>query len=225
MSVSLTQLSLKRLEGVHPHLVKVAKRAAEITSQPFQVTEGTRTLSRQHELVKRGASRTLRSRHIPAPNGLGHAIDVVATIGGRTSWEVPLYHRIADAMKAAAKEMGVEIEWGGEIWPTFFDGPHFQLPWATYPGIKSAGDPLPPQPSEKDLATLVPGSKGAAVKALQATLNALGARLDVDGDYGPRTRDAVLAISQRLTTKPTDVVTTSLAEAFRKAASRMPTAA
>lgn len=39
-----------------------------------------------------------------------------------------VYHKLADAMKQAAKELNVPIEWGGD-WRTFKDGPHFQLPW------------------------------------------------------------------------------------------------
>lgn len=216
MSVTLTQASLKKLEGVHPHLVKVIKRAAELTEQPFQITEGLRSLSRQRELVKRGASRTLKSRHIAAPNKLGHAVDLVAMVGGRVSWEVPLYHRIADAVKQAGREMGVPVEWGGD-WKGFFDGPHFQLRWKEYPGTTNVADVPLPQPTERELATLVPGSKGDAVAALQVSLNGLGAALDVDGDFGAKTRTAVLTQSERLTGKRTDIVTTSLAETFRKA--------
>ena len=215
----LTQSSLKKLDGVHPHLVKVIKRAAEFCDVAFQITEGPRTLSRQRQLVKQGASKTLKSRHIPAPNGLAHAVDVVAMVGGRTSWEEPLYHRIADAVKAAAKEMGVPVEWGGD-WRDFFDGPHFQLPWAQYPGTNSATDEALPQPTSKELATLVPGSKGEAVSTLQHQLNALGAELRVDGDFGGKTRAAVLSLSEKLTGKRTDIVTFSLSETFRKAAAK-----
>jgi peptidoglycan L-alanyl-D-glutamate endopeptidase CwlK len=35
-------------------------------------------------------------------------------------------------MKTAAAAEGVPVEWGGD-WRSFFDGPHFQLPWASYP--------------------------------------------------------------------------------------------
>ena len=34
--------------------------------------------------------------------------------------------------RMAAQSVGVPIEWGGD-WTTFKDGPHFQLPWKTYP--------------------------------------------------------------------------------------------
>lgn len=215
----LTQASLKRLAGVHPHLVKVMKRARELSSVAFQITEGPRTLSRQRQLVKQGASRTLKSRHLPAPNGLAHAVDVVAMVGGRISWEAPLYHRIADAVKQAAREMGVPVEWGGD-WKGFFDGPHFQLPWAQYPGTTNVADAPLPQPTPKELGTLVPGSKGDAVIALQQWLSALGAALKIDGDYGAKTRTAVLAFSEQLTGKRTDIVGASLSETFRKAAAK-----
>lgn len=215
----LNAVSLKRLVGVHPHLVALVHRALEISAVPFQITEGVRSAARQRELVKKGASRTMNSRHLAAPNGLAHAIDVVAMVGNRVSWEVPLYHRIADAFKQASREMGIPINWGGD-WKSFFDGPHFELPWEQYPGIAKVGDPAPPAPRDRDLATLVPGSKGEAVRTLQTQLNALGAALEVDGDFGPKTRAAVLAISDRLTTKPTDIVTAALAETIRKAAAK-----
>lgn len=123
----LSTRSLKSLEGVHPDLVKVVKRAALITELDFIVTEGIRTLMRQSELVKAGASRTMESRHL-----YGFAIDLAAVIGGEVRWDWPLYPKLAQLMKQAAKDVGVPIEWGGD-WPTFKDGPHFQLPKSLYP--------------------------------------------------------------------------------------------
>lgn len=219
----LTKSSLKRLEGVHPDLVRVVKRAAEASGVAFQVTEGVRTLARQRALMKAGSSKTLKSRHLVAPNGYGHAVDLVAMIGGRVSWEEPLYHRIADAMKDAAFLLRVPIEWGGD-WRTFFDGPHFQLPWATYPGA-GLGEAAPEPPAPAELATLMPGSKGEAVAALQADLVALGAALKADGDFGPKTRAAVLRVSATLQAKPTDIVTAGLRDKIAKAARRAAKAA
>jgi peptidoglycan L-alanyl-D-glutamate endopeptidase CwlK len=109
------------LKGVHPDLVKVVRRAAQITKTPFTVIEGMRTKARQEQLVKAGASRTMNSRHLT-----GHAVDVAALVGGRIRWDWPLYASLADAMKTAAKELGVAIVWGGD-WPRFRDGPHFEL--------------------------------------------------------------------------------------------------
>lgn len=127
MSYQLGVASRKRLEGVHPDLIKVIERAIEITEIDFTVTEGLRTLARQKELLAAGASKTLKSRHLT-----GHAVDLAALIKGRISWDWPLYAKLAAAMKAASKELNIPIEWGGD-WKTFRDGPHFQLPWKKYP--------------------------------------------------------------------------------------------
>ena len=130
--------SKSKLKGVHPDLVRVVNRCAKDWTDKqftFGLTCGVRTLEEQKVLVKKGASKTLKSRHIPAPNGYSHAVDVVAFIDGKVRWDWPLYDKIAKAMKAAAKAEKVQIEWGGD-WVSFKDGPHFQLPWATYPGKK-----------------------------------------------------------------------------------------
>jgi peptidoglycan L-alanyl-D-glutamate endopeptidase CwlK len=114
------------LKGVHPDLVRVVKRAITLTKVDFRVGEGLRTVERQRELVKSGASRTMNSRHIT-----GHAVDLWAIVGGQVRWDWPLYYRIADAMKEAARQERVPIEWGGD-WVKFKDGPHYQLPWRKY---------------------------------------------------------------------------------------------
>ncbi|MGS4886110.1 peptidoglycan-binding protein [Roseibium sp. MB-4] len=188
--MKLTKTSLNRLKGVHPDLVRVVLRAAEITGQPFQITEGMRTLSRQRELVRRGASKTMNSRHLS-----GHAVDVVAMVGNRVSWEVPLYYRIADAMKEAAEELGIRIEWGGD-WRSFFDGPHFQLPWKLYrkddnPASFTSVPFVSDQAEALTQRMLRIGDKGPAVEHLQKQLFKLGHGLAIDGDFGPRTRSAV----------------------------------
>ncbi len=123
----LSKKSLDRLTGVHPDLVRVVKRAIEITTVDFAVLEGVRSKARQEQLVKAGASQTMNSRHIT-----GHAVDLGAYVSGSVRWDWPLYHKIADAVKQAAAELGVPIEWGGD-WRTFKDGPHFQLPHKEYP--------------------------------------------------------------------------------------------
>lgn len=124
---TLSPRSMQRLEGVHPDLARVVKRAAELTEIPFVVTEGLRTMERQKQLVASGASTTIKSRHIT-----GHAVDLAAMVGDEIRWDWPLYAKLAKAMKAAAAELKVAIEWGGD-WRTFKDGPHFQLTWKAYP--------------------------------------------------------------------------------------------
>ncbi|MGP1395411.1 MAG: M15 family metallopeptidase [Inquilinaceae bacterium] len=122
--------SRRRLAGVHPDLVAVVEAAIRITPVDFGVLEGVRSLTRQKALVAAGASRTLRSRHLT-----GHAVDLGAWVGGTFRWDWPLYPPIARAMKAAAEDLGVPIAWGGD-WKRFRDGPHFELSWKRYPGVR-----------------------------------------------------------------------------------------
>lgn len=127
MGFMLSPRSMSRLAGLHHDLFAVVERAIQITEVDFTVLEGVRTKSRQKELVAAGASQTMNSRHLT-----GHAVDLGAWVTGAVRWDWPLYHKIADAMKQAAAEKGTPIEWGGD-WSNFRDGPHFQLPWDTYP--------------------------------------------------------------------------------------------
>lgn len=126
MTFKLSARSLSKLEGVHPDLVKVVKLAIELTDVDFGVTEGLRTIERQRELVAKGASKTMNSRHIT-----GHAVDLVAYVGREVRWDWPLFHKIAAAMKQAANALGVPIVWGGD-WKSFPDGPHFELDRSVY---------------------------------------------------------------------------------------------
>ena len=125
--MTLTERDRVRLLGVHPDLVKVVERAAQLTTVDFIITEGKRTLQRQRELVKAGASQTLQSRHLTGP-----AVDVAARVAGQIRWDWPLYYKIAEAFKKAATELSVAVEWGGD-WKSFKDGPHFQLSKTRYP--------------------------------------------------------------------------------------------
>ena len=115
------------LAGVHPDLVRVMRRALELSEVDFMITEGFRTRQRQEALLREGKSKTMRSRHLT-----GHAVDVAAWIEGKVSWDWPHYEVIARAIKQAGAELGVPVEWGGD-WTSFKDGPHFQLPRSTYP--------------------------------------------------------------------------------------------
>ncbi|MCY0771277.1 M15 family metallopeptidase [Enterobacter cloacae complex sp. 2022EL-00788] len=117
----LSQRSENNLKGVKPQLVDVVRRALELSSVDFGITEGLRTQERQKQLYAEGKSQTMNSRHLT-----GEAVDVVAYVGGTVSWDFQLYRKIADAFKQAAQELNTSVEWGGE-WKTLVDGPHFQL--------------------------------------------------------------------------------------------------
>jgi peptidoglycan L-alanyl-D-glutamate endopeptidase CwlK len=127
MSITLGSRSLSRLEGVHPDLVRVVKRAAAMSDLDFTVLEGLRTEARQKQLMQQGATKTLNSRHLT-----GHAVDLAPMLNGQVSWDWPLYHRLAKTVKSAAELEKVPLQWGGD-WRTFKDGPHWELPWKQYP--------------------------------------------------------------------------------------------
>lgn len=159
MTYILGTTSKKRLEGVHPNLVKVVNRAIEITQQDFSVYEGLRTQKRQLQLVKMKMSQTMSSKHLKQRDGYGHAVDLLpwADFDGNgtkeVAWHWPAIYPITEAMRQAAKELGVRIRWGGN-WAVclndtdktaealvsdyvtarkkagktaFIDGPHYEL--------------------------------------------------------------------------------------------------
>ena len=130
MAYKLGLRSIANLWGVHPDLVRVVKRAISISTVDFTVIEGRRSVARQRELFAKGASKTMRSRHIH-----GFAVDIAPYVGGRVRWDWPLFHPIAKAMKEAARLENVPIVWGGD-WKSFKDGPHWELPHAKYPDPK-----------------------------------------------------------------------------------------
>ena len=127
MTFTFSPRSYRNLLGVRPELIAVATLALAKTDLDFVVTEGLRSLQRQRELVKEGASRTLHSRHLT-----GHAIDVAALSGGKIIWDWPAFERLAVAFKAAAADLGIALVWGGD-WQGFRDGPHFELSRKVYP--------------------------------------------------------------------------------------------
>lgn len=122
MSFILSQKSMRRLEGVNPALVQVVKRAIQVTPIDFIVVEGLRTKERQAYLVEKGASKTMNSRHLT-----GDAVDLAPIVDNKVSWDWKHFYPLAEAVKQAAKEVKVEVEWGGD-WTSFKDGPHWQLP-------------------------------------------------------------------------------------------------
>jgi peptidoglycan L-alanyl-D-glutamate endopeptidase CwlK len=127
MSYALGPRSLERLVGVHPDLRRVVERAIGESPLDFTVLEGLRTVERQKVLFAKGATRTMNSRHLT-----GHAVDLAPVINGAVSWDWPLYNKLAFVVFEAAKTEGVPLTWGGH-WKTFADGPHFELPWDSYP--------------------------------------------------------------------------------------------
>jgi peptidoglycan L-alanyl-D-glutamate endopeptidase CwlK len=124
MSYKLGPKSLLNLKGVHSDLHRVVEKAITISESDFTVLEGLRSLERQKTLLAAGKSKTLHSRHIT-----GHAVDITPF---PISWDWKDYPPIEKAMKQAAKELGVDLEWGGD-WKSFPDAPHWELSRKSYP--------------------------------------------------------------------------------------------
>ena len=145
----LSSRSLSKLEGVDDKLVAVVTNAIELTKVDFGVICGMRTQEEQQELVDKGASQTMKSLHLE-----GRAVDLMAYVGSRGSWELNMYDDIADAIKEASQNLDVGIRWGGawtipDLWEwegskeeamnsyvdqrrsegrrPFIDAPHFEL--------------------------------------------------------------------------------------------------
>lgn len=161
--MELTKRDRERLKGVHPSIIRVIERAARETKRPFVVLEGRRTLERQKQLVAKGASTTLNSRHLT-----GHAVDLAPIDeDGKVSWDWSLYKPLADTIKKAAKAEGVTFEWGGD-WKKFPDGPHWQLPWKTFPATPDEPEAAKAPPLDPPKNTLANSRiiKGAGASAI-----------------------------------------------------------
>lgn len=122
----LNARSEKALVGVHPDLVAVVRRAAEIMPGGFIITEGMRTKERQRELFAKGLSKTMNSRHL-----VGLAVDFAPLLDGDVTWKTPAFLPVIKAFRQAAEELKVPIVSGSE-WKTFKDYPHIELDRRVY---------------------------------------------------------------------------------------------
>lgn len=127
MTFALGQRSKDRLQGVHPDLVKVIEEAIKDSPLDFSITEGLRTKERQKSLFDAGKSQTMNSRHLT-----GKAVDIAVIKDGEVTWDFKYYQIVADHIKKVAKELKIDLVWGGD-WQSFKDGPHFELHRSVYP--------------------------------------------------------------------------------------------
>jgi peptidoglycan L-alanyl-D-glutamate endopeptidase CwlK len=136
-----------KLVDVDENLVAVARLALTYSPVDFGVTCGLRTQHEQNQLLATGKTQVRHSRHQD-----GMAIDVVAYVEGKVTWDLEHYITIADAFAKACKELNVKVRWGG-AWShnldehtgteahkayvslrksqgrkPFIDGPHFEIP-------------------------------------------------------------------------------------------------
>lgn len=116
----LSNRSMSELVGVHPILAFAVTEAIKITDQDFMVTDGLRTEKEQRKLVDKGFSKTMNSYHL-----YGLAVDLVAYVDGKPSWDTKYYTALARAMKAVIDRYDLPIEWGYDKWK--WDLPHWQI--------------------------------------------------------------------------------------------------
>ena len=140
--------SRRELRGVHPDMIALVTRARELCEIPFQIEDGIRTLAEQKEYVRRGVSKTLRSRHLT-----GHAVDIKPLPPGdpnpyddSTKEQVRELTLVDKAFQKASRELGVPYEWGWREWG--WDAWHFQLPWKEYP-TGATGSKIVPHKRER----------------------------------------------------------------------------
>lgn len=127
-----SQRSENNLKGVNPALVKVVRRALELSTVDFIVIEGVRTVARQQQLYDQGRKTegkivtwTMKSKHIE-----GKAVDLLPVTG----WDnLASFKAVSKAMFQAASELGVKITWGAD-WngngiqeKGETDSPHFEI--------------------------------------------------------------------------------------------------
>ena len=83
MNFKFGKSSEEKLATVHSQLASAARKALQLSPIDFGITEGRRSIEKQKQLVKEGASKTLKSKHLT-----GHAIDIVCYVDGKITWEL-----------------------------------------------------------------------------------------------------------------------------------------
>ncbi len=120
---SLAKLNDKQ---VHPKIKQLMLEAIKTSPMDFTILETVRSEKTQQIYYKRGATRTMKSRHIPSSNlsGFCEAVDIAPF---PIDWKnIQAFKNLAEHIKSVAKKLGIEINWGGD-WRTFKDYPHFEL--------------------------------------------------------------------------------------------------
>ena len=116
----LGKKSMRELVGVHPILAFAVIEAIKTTKQDFMVFDGLRTKKEQRKMVRAGVSKTMKSYHL-----YGLAVDLVAFVNGKPTWDEEYYEDISIAMKKVIKKYNLPIEWGKDKWG--WDAPHWQI--------------------------------------------------------------------------------------------------
>lgn len=151
----------KKLAPLHPDMRRVLARARANGSR-FRIDVVERSLADQQKAVASGNSQTMDSRHLLSKvTKKVHAVDLYPLDDvdhDNVPWDWDDFYPLAEQIRAAAEHEKVPVRWGGG-WvllngttksakvlvadysaarraagrKPFLDGPHFELPSATYP--------------------------------------------------------------------------------------------
>jgi len=127
MKFKFGRSSLHNLSTCDDQLQRIMHLAITLTKYDFGIDCGVRTVEEQRALVKKGASNTMNSLHLPNAFGESEAVDIKVYVNGSITWDSKYFRKVAGAIFKAAFQLGIEIEWGGH-WENLYDTPHFQLP-------------------------------------------------------------------------------------------------
>lgn len=121
-----SQKSLEKLNSVDLKLKFLAEEVLKISPFDFGITEGFRDRATQNKYFQDGKSKcdgiNTLSKH-----QLGQAIDImVYDENGKRTWQEKYYYQVAGVFKAVAKQMNINIRWGGDF-KSIVDMPHFEL--------------------------------------------------------------------------------------------------
>ena len=145
----LSDASIEKMKGVHPKLIELMKKAIDDSPYDFKIVQGLRTAEYQNSLYQQGRTKpgkivtkldgyNRKSNHQAKSDGYGHAVDI-AVCGQydqngnyvKCTTDAEMFDNkklveISKHIKAVAKDMGLEIVWGGD-WKTLYDTPHYEL--------------------------------------------------------------------------------------------------
>lgn len=113
--------------GVNPIIINVIELALTFTPIDFGIPGlgGYRSAQEQHILYTKNKSKCDGYINL-SMHQTGDAFDFFAYVDGDASWEPVHLAQVWGAIHAAGKQLGVELEWGGN-WKNFPDMPHVQL--------------------------------------------------------------------------------------------------
>ena len=202
---------MRGIELLHPKMKAKAEELQAICKAqnlPLLITETWRTMDEQNALYAQGRTApgsiitNCKGSDCQSPHQWGVAFDFCKNVKGQEWSDTAFFKQIG----ALGKSIG--LFWGGDF-KSFTDMPHLELPEflpanSTATLKKQHGSPekfkatweggnmsTQNEAAQKVRPTIKLGSSGPDVKVLQSALTAAGYPLSTDGEFGPKTDDAV----------------------------------